>query len=63
MRDLLNKLYENFTMVLMVVFGILAVLGCKINSIDMTVISIIALFISPIISKMFVKLIEKMEEL
>lgn len=63
MRDLLNKLYENFTMVLMVAFGILAVLGCKINSIDMTVISIIALFISPIISKMFVKLIEKMEEL
>ena len=63
MRDLLNKLYENFTMVLMIVFGILAVLGCKINSIDMTVISIIALFISPIISKMFVKLIEKMEEL
>ena len=63
MRDLLNKLYENFTMVLMVVFGILAVLGCKINSIDMTVISIVALFISPIISKMFVKLIEKMEEL
>ena len=63
MRDLLNKLYENFAMVLMVVFGILAVLGFKINSIDMTVISIIALFISPIISKMFVKLIEKMEEL
>ena len=63
MRDLLNKLYENFTMVLMVVFGILAVLGFKNNSIDMTVISMIALFISPIISKMFVKLIEKMEEL
>lgn len=63
MRDLLNKLYENFAMVLMVVFGILAVLGFKNNSIDMTVISMIALFISPIISKMFVKLIEKMEEL
>ena len=63
MRDLLNKLYENFAMVLMVVFGILAVLGFKINSIDMTVISMITLFISPIISKMFVKLIEKMEEL
>ena len=63
MRDLLNKLYEIFAMVLMVVFGILAVLGFEINSIDMTVISMIALFISPIISKMFVKLIEKMEEL
>ena len=63
MRDLLNKLYENFAMVLMVVFGILAVLGFKNNNIDMTVISMIALFISPFISKMFVKLIEKMEEL